>query len=166
MKSDNIDVDVGNVSLQKKKKVIPVIIFLVILVVAVIVLLVLLRPFNKKDASPKKVIYNTNEKVIEDKDVNGILFTDIQCSFDGESSLITYKIVNHTKEAIKLGEYQVIIKDKDGGLLAVIVPSFDNEIAPDESFETGNFVSNVDLSNAYSMELELGSNEKNENVVE
>ena len=113
---------------------------------------------NKTKEDKQEVQYNTNEDVVKDKEVNGILFTNIKCSYDGNMSLITYTIVNHTGETINLKEYEVMVRDKDGNLLAVIAPNLDEDIAPEASVDAGNAI-NIDLSNAFSMELNLDSAE-------
>ena len=98
--------------------------------------------------------YNTNEDMVKDKDVGGVLFTNIECSYDGNMSLITYTIVNNTDKDINLMEYEVVVRDDGGNILTTIAPTLDRNIAPKESFDTGNAV-DIDLSNAKSMELVL-----------
>ena len=75
----------------------------------------------------------------------------------GEYSIINYTIVNNTKETINLKEYEVIIKDKDGTILAIISPNLDENIEPGKTRDTGNAI-NIDLTKAYSMELNLEPN--------
>ena len=115
-------------------------------------------PKIKEKKEEPTIKYNTNEGIVKDKEINGILFTNIECAYDGNISLITYTIKNNTKETINLKEYEVNIKDKEGKLLAIMSPNLDKEIAPGESFDTGNSI-DIDLSNAYSMELNLDNKE-------
>ena len=138
-------------------------------IIAVIIIIILLGliiwitfiKVNTSNNEPKKeepkIKYNTNENVVKDKEINGILFTNIKCSFDGEYSIINYTIVNNTKETINLKEYEVIIKDKDGTILAIISPNLDEDIEPGKTRDTGNAI-NIDLTKAYSMELNLEPN--------
>ena len=138
-------------------------------IIAVIIIIILLGliiwitfiKVNTSNNEPKKeepkIKYNTNENVVKDKEVNGILFTNIKCSFDGEYSIINYTIVNNTKETINLKEYEVIIKDKDGTIIAIISPNLDENIEPGKTRDTGNAI-NIDLTKAYSMELNLEPN--------
>ena len=109
---------------------------------------------NKKNDGKPEIKYNTNENVVKDQEIGGILFTNIKCSYDGSMSLISYTIVNNTNETINLKEYEVEVKDKDGTLLALLAPNLDQEIPAGEKYDTGNAI-NIDLSNAYSMELKL-----------
>lgn len=117
--------------------------------------------FNRKntiDESEKELlsetIYNTNDKVVEDKNINDITFTNIECSFDGSNSLLSYTITNKTQEPVTLGEYEIVVKDKDGIVLANLVPQLDIELKPGESFDTGVSV-NINLKDAYEIELVL-----------
>ena len=147
---------------KNNKKMSPIVIITLVLLVAVLIFgIVSMKPGSKGTNNTNKeeeVKYNTNENVVKDKEINGILFTDIQCSYDGENSILTYKIINNTTEVINLKEYEVIVKDKDGATLAMIEPNLDQEIKPGESFDTGNAI-NIDLSSAYSMELNLNKSE-------
>ena len=113
---------------------------------------------KEKKQEESTIKYNTNEEVVKDKEINGILFTNIECSYDGNISLITYTIKNNTGETINLKEYEVNIKDKKGNILAIMSPNLDKDIAPGDSFDTGNAI-NIDLSEAHSMELNLDNKE-------
>lgn len=106
-------------------------------------------------AAPE-TIYNTNEKVIEDKNINNITFSDIECVFDGNNSLLSYTITNNTQNPVTLGEYEIIVKDKKGTVLANLAPRLDLELKPGEAFNTGTSV-NIDLSAAYEIELSLAA---------
>ncbi len=104
------------------------------------------------ESDDNSIVYNTNHKVVRDKEVNGILFTNITCSYNGFLSLITYTIVNHTNTNLDLRKYDVLIKNKKGDLIASISPDLNQSIAPNGKFDTGNAIY-TDLSHAYSMEL-------------
>ena len=107
---------------------------------------------NQSSISENNVEENHNKDVVKDKNVNGILFSNINCSYDGYRSLITYTITNNTSERISLNQYDVELKDKDGNVIVIISPTLNDEIAPGESVQTGNAV-NMDLSSAYSMNI-------------
>lgn len=138
----------------------------IIIVIAILVLLIILTIgiiFVNKDESNNKVLqeennsnikYNKNEKVVEDKNIDNITFTDFECSFDGTNSLIKYTITNKTNNTVNLGEYELIVKDKEGNILTNIMPNFDYDLKPKETYEMGNSV-NIDLSDAYSIEFKL-----------
>ena len=96
--------------------------------------------------------YNTNEGVIKDKEINGITFTNITCTYDGAYSILEYTITNHSNQNINLGEYEIIVKDKNGNILANLAPTLDYELKKEESYNTGNAI-DIDLSTASSIEL-------------
>lgn len=133
-----------------------------ILLIAIVAVVIMNKNNNKNpidDPGKKEIHYNTNEKVVEDKNINNIAFTDIECSYDGNSSLLKYTITNHTGKTINLGEYEIIVKDKEGNVIANLAPVLDYDIGPEKSFETGNAI-NIDLRKAYSIELVLDKEEK------
>lgn len=107
-----------------------------------------------KTTSSPETIYNNNEKVVEDKTIKNITFTNIECSFDGNNSLLSYTIANKSQETVTLGEYEIIVKDKKETILANLAPRLDIELKPEESFDTG-ISSSIDLSSAYEIELVL-----------
>ena len=105
-----------------------------------------------------EVKYNTNQDVISDKIVDNISFTNIECYFDGNSSLLEYTITNHSDKDVNLGEYEITIKDKDDNILAIIAPTLDYVLKPNESYDTGNAI-DIDLSKAVKLELNLNTSE-------
>jgi len=143
---------------MKEKKKIIIAGGILLLLVIIAILLVFLNKDKKipidEIRTPDEIQYNNNEQVIGDKEINNITFTNIECSYDGNNSLLTYTITNKTKETINLGEYEITIKDKDGNILAILAPNLDQDIAPNASYDTGNSI-NIDLTKAYSIELNL-----------
>ena len=107
---------------------------------------------NKVNESNIK--YNTNENFIKDKVSGDISFTNIECVYDGENSLLKYTITNNGDTNVKLNEYEVVVKDKNEEVLAVLVTILDEEIAPKKSYEAGNAI-DIDLTDAYILELNL-----------
>lgn len=106
-------------------------------------------PTTTKDET---VIYNDNKDVIGDKEIENVSFTNIECSFDGFNSLLTYTITNNGKNSIILGDYELIVKDKDSKILAIMVPGDTSELKPKESFDIGNAI-DIDLTKAFKLEL-------------
>lgn len=150
---------------MKKKKIskkilVGIIVLCLILTIAIIVIILKNNTPEQSAATNKtnneEIKYNTNEGIIEDKQIDNILFSDIECSFDGNTSLLTYKITNNQTESIYLEEYEIIVKDKNDNILAIIAPSITEEIKPNETIETGNVI-DIDLTNAYKFELTLNN---------
>lgn len=141
---------------MKQKKLIGSLIFLVCLILGTILIIIYnnktqtQKPIEKKETQKETIIYNPN--ITEEKNIDNIIFKDIECSYDGFYSLLTYKIINKTNNTINLGEYEIVVKDKDNNILANISPSITEDLKPNEEIETGNAI-DIDLSNATSMEL-------------
>lgn len=144
---------------MKSKKTLIGLIILCILIITIISIIILTnnnqeKPSKETKPTQDEIKYNTKEDVTEDKLIDNILFSDIECTFDGNTSLLTYKITNQGTEAISLDEYEITIKDKNDNILAIIAPSITEEIKPNETIETGNSI-DIDLTKAYKIELSL-----------
>ena len=142
---------------MKKKKIIIGSIILCLLLAVTIGLTILKNTYPKTKPTKNKeeneeIQYNTNSGVTAEKTINNLLFSDIEFSFDGTTSLLTYKITNKSKENISLENYEIIIKDKSDNIIAIVVPSATEEIEPNETIETGNTI-DIDLSEAYTLDL-------------
>ena len=151
-------IKIGGIEMKKKTLlIITISICLVLVIILIIVMVNQNKPLeeNRNNLIPGTT-YNNNDKVVEDKNINNITFTNIECSYDGNNSLLSYTITNKTQAPVTLGEYEIIVKDKDGEILTNLVPQLDMELKPGESFDTGVSV-NIDLSDAYEIELVLGN---------
>ena len=130
---------------------------ILILLIVIIIGIVIIKNSVQKESNMNndnnyKTNYNINEGIVENKIVNDILFSNIECSFDGNRSLFTYKITNNSKETGVLNDYEIIVKDKDDNILANMVISVTEELEPNESIETGNSI-DIDLRGAKKLEL-------------
>ena len=115
---------------------------------------------NTNNNNIKKIIYNKNKSFTKEQTIEGIIFSDIKCLYDGKNSLISYNISNQTDQDINLNNYKVLVKDKKGTIITNIFINFSKKIAPKEKMIYKNSVVGVDLSDAYSMELKLNTNNK------
>ena len=102
----------------------------------------------------ENIIYTDNKDIISDKNIGDVTFTNIECSFDGFNSLLTYTITNNSKNNIILGNYELIVKDKDDNILAIMVPGDTKELKPTETIDIENVI-NIDLTKASKLELNL-----------
>lgn len=113
------------------------------------------EPNNKIDNNKdENIIYNNNKDVINDKEIKDVTFTNIECTFDGFRSLLSYTIINNSKKSIILEDYELIIKDKNDNILAIMVPGDTSELKPKESIDIGNAI-DIDLTKASKLELRL-----------
>ena len=119
----------------------------------------LVKLFDKKEPDDG-LTYNKNRSFIKEQKVEGILFKNIKCSFDGKDSLITYDMINTTNKKIYLNNYDVIVKDKDKNMITKIVASYSHDINPKKAEHMANSVVGTDLSNAYYMELKVKTGKK------
>ena len=85
-----------------KKKTIICIIILIILGCALSGILLLINQHPKKTTSKEKDIQET--ELTKTQLVNGIEFTNIECTNDGYAYLIEYTMTNTTDEKIQLTE--------------------------------------------------------------
>lgn len=135
------------------KKIISILILGLILIITVSIIII-------KSNQNNKPIENKDNEIIEnkikDKLIDNVLFSDIDYSFDGNISLLTYKITNQSSKTINLEEYEIIIKDKDNNILAIISPSILESINPNETIETENAI-DIDLKDMKTLELNLTS---------
>ena len=134
---------------------------LIIPVIIIIVLIIINR--NTSDLTTKNNIsndgykYNNNKNFIKNQKVDGIVFKNIKCTYDGSNSLISYTMVNETKKDIYLDNYDILVKDKNNEKLTKISAHVTQTFKSKESVEMANQVVGVDLTDAYSMELKLNT---------
>ena len=122
-----------------------------VVLVLLVVLLVILKLTNNDS---NKIIENTNEGVIKSRVVDNVLFDDIKYTYDGEKTLVELSITNNNDKSIKIGVFTAKVYDKNNELINTFVPVCDSEIKQGEKKEL-KFSIKSDLSNAYTMEIEL-----------
>ncbi len=133
----------------------------VLLISAGIIIVIILVIIIIKNSKPEdKIVYNKNESFVKTQTVEGIVFKNIKCSYDGKDSLISYTMVNETEKKIYLNNYDVIVKDKKNVRLTKIAARVAQTFDPKESVKMANQVVGVDLTDAYYMELKLNTNKK------
>lgn len=143
----------NNSKKRHNKKTIRII---VIVLLCLLVIFGLIKIITKKD-NQDNLIYNNNKNFLNDHKVFGIVFKDFKCTYDGNNSLITYKIVNTTNKNINLYNYKIVIKDKNKNVLTTIEFSYNDILLPDKEIEISNSVVGVDLSDARYMNLKLNT---------
>lgn len=106
---------------------------------------------NKEEVNSQEL----NETIIKDQNVDGIIFKDIHYAFDNYNSIIEYTILNNTDKTVILSEYEFVIKNEIGNILAVLAPDLGVTLAPLEEYRTGSAI-NLDLRNGFSIEVKSG----------
>ncbi len=134
-----------------------------ILIIASIIFVILMLICIKKCSSNDKddvLKYNTNKSFVKEQKKEGIVFKNIKCTYNGEYSDISYTMVNETKDAIQLNNYDIIVKDKDNKRLTKIAAHINEKIDPNKSLDWVDRVVGIDLTDAYYMELKLNTEKK------
>ena len=147
----------GSIKKRKIKKIYIIIICLICLLMFFGLIKLI---SNNSKTGDDNLIYNNNKSFIKHQKINGIAFKDINCTYDGKNSLITYTIINETNKDIYLSNYDVIIRDKNKQIITKIVASYSENIPPKKKISMANSVIGVNLSNAYYMELKLKTGNK------
>ncbi len=134
------------------------------LLIIVVIILIIVGIFsvtsNKKPNDGLK--YNNNKSFTKKQTVEGIVFKNIKCTYDGKNSLISYTMVNQTKESIYLNNYDIIVKDKNKEKLTKIAAHVTQTLSPKKSVDMANQVVGIDLTDAYYMELVINTEKEKE----
>jgi energy-converting hydrogenase Eha subunit H len=141
-------------NMSKRKKIMLGISIVLLILLIVVILIFNIASNNNKDTEEDVKGYNTNKGIVGDKEVKGITFTDIECKLEEEETLISYKITNTTNKIVNIGEYELVIKDKDGQVLTTVVPNLDYELKSNEVYEMSNSI-NINLEDGYEIEFNL-----------
>lgn len=140
---------------SSKKRIINVKAVSLLLLVLGVIIFAFILFLSRKPVDSDGFAHNKNKTFIKQQKIDGVVFKDIDCIYDGKNSLITYKISNATKKKIYLKNYDVLVKDKDGRAITKIVVNSSQYIDPNKDVEMANSVVGVDLTNAYYMDLKL-----------
>ncbi|MBR3198478.1 MAG: hypothetical protein IKG27_00525 [Bacilli bacterium] len=150
-----------NIKISNENKLINlknIVISLTIIVFIIFMILV----FIKLTSGPKKndnLTYNKNKSFVKTQKIDGLIFKNIKCSYDGKNSLITYSVVNNTGKETELSNYNIIVKDKNNVPITKIAVGTGKKIKPKQTEIMTHSIIGADLSDAYSMQLELKKNE-------
>ena len=128
-----------------------------LLILVAIVAIIIVFFIVKSNTTNDGLKYNKNKSFIKTQKVEGIIFKNIKCTYDGKNSLISYTMINKTKKNIYLNNYDIIVKDKNNVKLTRISAHVTQTLAPKESVDMANQVVGVDLTGAYYMELKINT---------
>ena len=148
--------NVRNQAAVKTKRTINVKRIIILLIVIILIIFALIKIVSKPDKKvTDKLVYNKNESFIKQQKIDGVVFKNINCSYDGKNSLISYTIVNETNKKINLSNYDVLVKDKNKVVITRIAANVQQRLEPKKGVDMANSVVGVDLTDAYYMELKL-----------
>ena len=107
-----------------------------------------------KKEDKQEETYNTNEGVIEDKEVEGLKLTNTSLVSTENSATLVTSVSNPTNEDKEVRIFYIHVKDKNGDEI-VTLQGYVGGVVP--AGQTREITSNVDrnLDNAYKVEYEL-----------
>ncbi|MBE6159925.1 MAG: hypothetical protein E7157_02635 [Lactobacillales bacterium] len=109
---------------------------------------------KKKETKEEKKTYNTNEGVIEDKEVEGLKLTNTSLVSTKNGATLVTAVTNPTKEDKEVRIFNIYVKDKEGNTI-VTLQGYVGGVVP--AGETREITSNVDmnLDKAHKVEYEI-----------
>ena len=143
--------------MKNKRKLDKRVLLVPVLVIILVVTIICIKSCHHKDTLDDGLKYNNNKSFTKKQKVEGIVFKNIKCTYDGENSDISYTIVNDTSKDIYLNNYDIIVKDKNNNRLTKIAAHITETLKPKESLDWVDRVVGVDLTDAYYMELKLNT---------
>lgn len=140
----------------KSKQIITIIILLIIFIISLF--FIFKKETNEKTETNNKNT-NTEEKlnIEKEQNINNIIFTNINCEYDGHTSILKYTVVNKTDKTINLGTYEIKVKNKNNEVIANIINVLDQDINQNEKVDTATSI-DINLTQADSIELVLENN--------
>jgi preprotein translocase subunit SecF len=134
--------------LKKKEKIATIIIIILIIAIVILSYLKLNNMINAKN----KIQYNTNKEFLQEKNIEGIQFSNFECYYDGEKSTISYDVTNTNANELNLEEYKLLIKDQNNEILFIGDTGAEETISPN-IVQKIEFSVDIDLSNASKIEI-------------
>lgn len=112
---------------------------------------------DEKKEEINNIKYNTNQGIVEDKEVGGLHLTNTSLETSEYSSTLVTLVSNPTDKNIQVGMFRIYVKDKDDNLIKTIIAYVGGEIKAGESKE---ITTNIDMSleNAFKVEYEIINN--------
>lgn len=112
---------------------------------------------DEKKEEINNIKYNTNQGIVEDKEVGGLQLTNTSLETAEHSSTLVTLVSNPTDKNIQVGMFRIYVKDKDDNLIKTIIAYVGGKIEAGESKE---ITTNIDMSleNAFKVEYEIINN--------
>ena len=112
---------------------------------------------DEKKEEINNIKYNTNQGIVEDKEVGGLHLTNTSLETSEYSSTLVTLVSNPTDKNIQVGMFRIYVKDKDDNIIKTIIAYVGGEIEAGESKE---ITTNIDMSleNAFKVEYEIINN--------
>lgn len=147
--------------MKKKNKILVIILVLLILLGISIVLLVLTNNKQENISSSNKNLL-INKTIIEDIQVDNIIFSNIKYTFDNTNTTITFDITNKSESDVTLNHFIINIYDELDNLINSFHPVYKNSLRPKETLREFKVYVPIDLSKGSKIIIELLEIEKEE----
>lgn len=109
--------------------------------------------FNKETVVNSEV--NNNADIIKEQIVGNFTVSNISLVYLNGTSNFDVNITNNTEEELTISRFNVTFKTKSGTVITTISGNTGIKVQPKGSIEE-SMVSDIDLSNAYSVEYDIG----------
>ena len=132
---------------------------LVIMITVLVIIIVLFLFSLKNDESEKKIIKSTKitvnaENVVKEQIVSGLKFKNISMVVNESITILKIDVENTTKKDVEVEEIIINVKNKKGKIITSLTGYVGGIVKAKETKKITN-TSDVDLSNAYSLEYEI-----------
>ncbi len=97
---------------------------------------------------------NTNDGVISDKTMGGLVFTNSSLVYDENNSILKTVVTNTTNENIVVRIFNIYVKDENGNLITTLLGYVGGEIPAGQSREIETKIDS-NLEKAYTIEYEI-----------
>lgn len=139
------------------KKQIIIVITIGLLLISIILGIVFVNKdkTKKEESNEPNIIVNDSPGIVESREVDGILFSEIRCLIQEDgSTIIDYLITNNRNEEVTLNEYELIFMDENDEVIGNFTASIPITIPANSTVSTENNAT-IDLEKAKKMEVKL-----------
>jgi len=145
-------------------KIITIICAVLLLIVSIVLVVVLTKDSlnndgnngknDKNETENKEPVSNTNPGVIDDKEQDGLKFTNASLVSTDHGAELTTLVQNTTDSDIEVRVFDILVKDKDGNLI-VKLTGYVGEKIPAGEFREVECSVDMNLSHATDIEYKL-----------
>ena len=140
---------------KNNKKIILVVIAILLIGMLISLTIIKHNDSSKKPSTEESTIkLNKSSGIIEDRNIDNIIFSDIECSIENGNTTIRYKVTNNNDVSTILGEYNLIFKDKNNNIIGTVYAEDNTSIEPNSYLNITN-TATIDLTKATVMEIEF-----------
>ena len=125
-----------------------------IAIIIISILLVTGCSILKKENIENSVV-NNNSNIIKEQTVYNLDLNNVSLIYFKGTSTFNVKVTNNTDSDINISKFTVIFKAKSGSIITTVSGNIGDKIPAKNSIET-SLTSDVDLSDAYSVEYDIG----------